>query len=265
MAAVITVHAVQERARRIVSQFRLMHMDEPLPQAEQTSDDKLWVPNHLTHPQFTVAADAQDPRFVFDTQLMPRLLQPSQTIPHHIAVISQITVSRKGGFSCPLRTGAILACVHMNPPCSSGVLGDDASASGPPDAVPAQPKSCQVSASLDSVLEQPTDDPSIASHSTICAKSKKGGHVSSQMTTEDPEDQAVECSHVRHSLKRLTSPFALQLQQCRSVDDLQDMVAQKRLPPVSQIRVHRGQSHFCGVTAEFEVPREDCVQVCCKS
>lgn len=223
-----------------------MHMDEPLPQADQNSDDNGWVPHHLRHNHFTVAADPKNPQLLFDAQLMPRLSQPSQTVPHHIAIISQITVSRKGGFSCPVRTGAILACVHMNQPCTPGVLGDGLSASGPLDAVPAA-------------------DPSIVSDGTVCATSSKGRPPTSQQMTDGPDDEALECSHVRDSLARLTSSFALQLRQCRSFDALQDTVAQKLLPPVSQICVHRGRSHFCGVTVEFEVPRGDDVQVCCRS
>lgn len=105
--------AIQEQACRMVQNFRLMHMGEP---AVPETHNKSATPVRFRHPYFNVAAAPRNSCLVYDTKLVSSLLQPPPNTPCSVAIVSQISVSRKGGFSCPVRTGAVLGCLHVEQP-----------------------------------------------------------------------------------------------------------------------------------------------------
>lgn len=236
-------------------------MDDPsLPQAAPTSDAQT-TPVHLRHPRFSVAADPQNSLFVYDTQLIQKFLQPPQCVPHHIAVLSQVSISRKGGFSCPVRTGAVLACVHVKPPSTTQAPASQASEAGSAIAMPPICSQRQLSKAPGCMHVPASDDPSQASLIDTSAESRKHCLGTPQViNTKDAQSHA--SGSIRHALADLTPPVMIQLKQCRGFEALHEMVGQKLVPPMLQVQVHRTGTTFCGVTVEFEAPRQGCVQAC---
>lgn len=70
------------------------------------------TPRHFS-PYYKVFPHPSHPHVVMDAELMPKLLtRHGDSAPQSIGFVSDIEVNRKGGLSCPVRTGAVLACCH---------------------------------------------------------------------------------------------------------------------------------------------------------
>lgn len=70
-------------------------------------------PLRLQHDSYNVVADPKNRNAIVDADLMPLFLSGPSEDTHSLGIISHIEVNRKGGqFSCPVRSGAILSCVH---------------------------------------------------------------------------------------------------------------------------------------------------------
>lgn len=255
------IGAVQERTRRLVHVFRLMVRADPsVPEIYPWPEQNRKTPVHLWHPHFSVAADPRNPKLLYDAKLMPRLLRPPLHLPHPLAVVTKIRVSRKGEFSCPVRTGAVLAGLHLKSirnTRGSGTLssemepfGSVRSSSLPwPNAAPDAMPTGSVVVPGSACLSESAHESSLAGRSSTCHSSLA-------------EDTVVDVGHVRNALVDLTPAAARRLHHCTSFVTLEDMVARDLLPAILQVHVHRVRSHFCGVTVEFEPSGEGCAEVC---
>eukprot|EP00892_Ulva_mutabilis_P008700 jgi/Ulvmu1/6201/UM028_0057.1 len=248
---------IKERTRILVRDFRLLVLGDGsvLPDNHETQQEK---PAHLRHPVFDVNEDPENPRLMYDTRQMPLLLRPPLHLPYPIAIISRICVSRKGEFSCPVRTGAVLACLHLKPVKTASpfrsVLGElesfgsarSSTLSCPPAALSGMRADCAVHSS-----SAPLHD----SSRTLSLGPRLSTGFSSLA-----EDAAAESKQIRNGLKHLIPAAAHELQLCRDFAAVQHMVANGTLPPIAHVQVHRTHLHFCAVTIEFEMLEEGCAE-----
>jgi hypothetical protein len=94
---------LQERAQRLVT--TAMAKYEPADAAARAC---------RTSGAYNVICDPNNEHLVMDVDTVPWLLAHPGAAGACVAVIDSIEVNRKGGLSCPVRTGAVLACCHTH-------------------------------------------------------------------------------------------------------------------------------------------------------
>jgi hypothetical protein len=76
--------------------------------AQSHSDGDICTPAHLLHPFVKIARPTNDPNLLLDATLATETLLGTRSCLSSLALLSGVTVSRRGGFSCPVRAGGIL-------------------------------------------------------------------------------------------------------------------------------------------------------------
>jgi hypothetical protein len=102
---------VQAKVEKIVRSFQanfLADVDTPYPNVQNDG------PSRLRHASYRVIADPDNRNTLLDADLMPALLSGRQGDSCSVGLISDVEVNRKSSaaLTCPVRTGAVLYCVH---------------------------------------------------------------------------------------------------------------------------------------------------------
>jgi hypothetical protein len=222
--AIDGMDAVQKRAKSMAADIVAKYSsaaDQALEQSENHNPASMAPPTPRLHSQsYQVFPHPSNPHIVMDSCIMPRLLaQPDESAPQSIGVITDVEVNRKGGLSCPVRTGAVLACCHVP---STSTLHDAAAES--------------LHGGVDSVDQK---------------------MQTSSPTAAEPEPTEASISETlkeacAQALDEFETAGLAALRHCDSFGMLEQLVASGKVPPLNKVTVHRSHTFFQGVTAEFK-------------
>lgn len=90
----------------------------------EAADWEPQVPGYLQHPFTKIVQATSDPHFLLDGTVAPAALLPPRACMSSAAIISAVSINRRGGFSCPVRTAAILT--HLILPSDSSEVSSNA-------------------------------------------------------------------------------------------------------------------------------------------
>ena len=219
------LHALQKRTKGIVEDISAKYSSTEAAEVCENHPSATLAPPTPRHynPTYQVFPHPSNPHIVMDARVMPRLLtQLAESAVQTVGIITNFEVNRKGGLSCPVRTGAVLACCRS--PSTSimhGAAADCIASSGSGVTVQSQ-------ASDGFVLEPSSTEASVSE------------------TTREA------CAQ---TLDELETEGLSALRTCDSFGSLKQLITGGQLPSMHAASVHRSHSFFQGVTVEFDPPK----------
>lgn len=214
-------YTLQKRAKSMVDEIGVKYSAAEATEHSENYPSATLAPPTPRHynPTYQVFPHPSNSHIVMDSYVMPRMLtQPVDSAPQSFGIITDIEINRKGGLSCPVRTGAVLACCHS--PATS------------------------IMHTLEAAAESMIDSDAEAFNGNVLEGSRIEASVS---------DTAKEAC--AQALDELETTSLSALRSCDGFRALKQLIGSGMVPALHYVKVHRSHSFFQGVTVEFEPPK----------